>query len=189
MAFSTSEPDPPFQQPLANDLKEDEHKSFVPPRPGPTTAQWWQRAVAIIIDAVILQVPKLVIAALIVGSGMTMAFYATGIGVMMLVLGLSFMVIDIAYFAFLNGSKKGQTIGQVLMGITVTDAVTGGPIDPPRAAKRILILAPVIVLGWIPFIGMIAGLYTIVAGLSPLWDPNGLGFHDKATNTRVIEKR
>lgn len=116
-----------------------------------------------------------------------MAFYATGFGITMLVLGLAFMVIDVAYFAFLNGSKRGQTIGQVLMGIAVRDASTQGPIDPGRAAKRILVLAPVIVLGWIPFIGMLAGLYTIVAALSPLWDPAGLGFHDKATNTHVVE--
>ena len=50
-------------------------------------------------------------------------------------------------------------------------------------------LYPGIVLAWIPIIASLAGLYTIVAGLSPLWDRRRQGFHDKVAHTDVIRVR
>ncbi len=75
------------------------------------------------------------------------------------------------------------------LGIAVRDEVNGGAIGPPRAALRILVLYPGVAVGWIPIIGVLAGLWTLVAGLSPLWDSRRQGFHDKVAHTDVIKVR
>ena len=160
--------------------------------PGPTDslgrplADWWQRLVAIIIDGLILFIPLEIIFSAALGTGGV----ATGhLGVKVVIAGLVGAVVEIVYFAILNGSDKGQTVGMMAMGITVRDASTGGAINPQRAAMRILVLAPQIVLAWIPFLGTIAELYCLVCGLSPLWDSRRQGFHDKAIGTVVIKVR
>ncbi|MGA8723518.1 MAG: RDD family protein [Acidimicrobiales bacterium] len=153
---------------------------------GRPLAGWWQRFGAIFIDGLILGIPKSVIAAAVVGSSGT---YTNKIGVGLVVVGIVFAIIDLVYFALLNGSQRGQTVGQMALGITVRDAETGGPIDPQRAGLRILVLIPGILLDWIPIIGVVAGIYTIIAGLSPLWDSNRQGFHDKSARTQVIRVR
>jgi len=107
----------------------------------------------------------------------------------LIVVGIVFAVIDIGYFALLNGSEKGQTVGQMALGIAVRDEATGGAIEPALAGLRIIVLAPEMVLGWIPVLGALANLYTIVAGLSPLWDSRRQGFHDKVAHTDVIKVR
>ena len=76
-----------------------------------------------------------------------------------------------------------------MLGIAVRDEATGGAIGPQRAAVRILVLEPGAILSWIPVLGLLAGLYSIVAGLSPLWDSRKQGFHDKAAHTFVIKVR
>jgi hypothetical protein len=75
------------------------------------------------------------------------------------------------------------------LGIAVRDELNGGSIGPPRAALRILVLDPGLVLGWIPIAGVVAGLWTLVAGLSPLWDDRRHGFHDKVAHSDVIKVR
>jgi uncharacterized RDD family membrane protein YckC len=157
---------------------------------GRPLAEWWQRAVAIIIDGIILFVPKAIIIAAAfsstIGGG---GFYSTGFSISVILIGLAFTVIDIGYFAILNGSEKGQTVGQMALGITVRDESTGGAIGPQRAGLRILVLEPGIILNWIPIIGFIASVYTLVAALSPLWDNRRQGFHDKVAKTDVIKVR
>ena len=157
---------------------------------GRPLADWWQRAVAIIIDGIILGVPKAIIVAVAVTStGSGGGFYSTRLGASLVLIGVIFAVIDIAYFAILNGSEKGQTIGQMALGISVRDESSGGAIGPQRAAMRILVLEPGLIFGWIPVLGLIAGVYTLIAALSPLWDSRRQGFHDKVAKTDVIKTR
>ena len=157
---------------------------------GRPLADWWQRWVAIIVDALIIGVPRVIVTAIVIGS------YVSGGGVFstrwragVVIAGIAFAIIGIVYFALLNGSTKGQTVGQMALGIAVRDDATGGPIDPQRAGLRILVLYPGIVLGWIPIVGTLADLWTLVAGLSPLWDERRQGFHDKVAHTDVIKVR
>jgi uncharacterized RDD family membrane protein YckC len=166
--------------------------------PGPTDtlgrplAEWWQRLVAIIIDGLILFVPKGIISAAVITStsnGKRNGVFTTHLTASVVILGIIFAVIDVVYFALLNGSAKGQTLGQMILGIAVRDRPTGGAIDPQRAGIRILVLEPGIILSWLPVIGVIAGLYTLVAALSPLWDKNRQGFHDKVAHTDVVKVR
>ena len=108
----------------------------------------------------------------------------------LIVIGIIFAVVDIAYFAILNGSEKGQTVGQMMLGIAVRDEASGWRDRvAERAGLRIIVLYPEVLVGWIPILGAIAGLYTIVAALSPLWDSRRQGFHDKVAHTDVIKVR
>ncbi|MHB1519392.1 MAG: RDD family protein [Acidimicrobiales bacterium] len=156
---------------------------------GHPLAGWWQRFVAIIIDFLILGVPKGIIVAIIVGGSSSNGVFSNQLLAGTVVIGILFSVIDLAYFALLNGSERGQTLGQIALGISVRDEGTGGAIDPKRAGIRILVLSPSIVVSWIPVLSTLSGLYTIVAALSPLWDGQRRGFHDKAVHTNVIKVR
>jgi uncharacterized RDD family membrane protein YckC len=179
---------PPYGQPPAG-----APYGYVPgpvDRLGRPLADWWQRLVAIILDSIILYVPKAILAAILVGTTVSNnGVYTTGFGASLIVLGIIFALVDIAYFALLNGSEKGQTVGQMVLGIAVRDESTGGAIGPQRAGLRILVLDPGLLVSWIPVIGLIAGLYTVVAALSPLWDDRRQGFHDKVAKTDVIKVR
>ncbi len=157
---------------------------------GRPLADWWQRLVAIIIDALIIGIPRSIVTAVIIGS------FASGGGIFStrwragtIVAGIAFAIIGIVYFALLNGSERGQTVGQMALGIAVRDEATGGPIDPQRGAVRILVLYPGIIIGWIPILGGLADLWTLIAGLSPLWDNRRQGFHDKVAHSDVIKVR
>jgi uncharacterized RDD family membrane protein YckC len=158
---------------------------------GRPLAAWWQRLVAIILDLLILSFPKTILAAIVATSANTFGVVVSPAGwsTSLIVLGIIFALADLAYFAWLNGSEHGQTLGQMALGITVRDQASGGAIGPQRAGLRILVLYPGILLGWLPVIGRFLDLYTLVAALSPLWDRRRQGFHDKATRTDVIKVR
>jgi uncharacterized RDD family membrane protein YckC len=158
---------------------------------GRPLAEWWQRLVAIILDSIILGIVTGVISAGIYAGAhyRSNGIFSTNLDGRHVIAGLISFVIDLAYFALLNGSEKGQTVGMMALGITVRDTATGGRIDPQRGGIRIFILYPGILLRWIPVLGAIAGLYTIVCGLSPLWDKKREGWHDKVAKTTVIKVR
>jgi uncharacterized RDD family membrane protein YckC len=155
---------------------------------GRPLADWWQRLVAIVIDGIILGVPNVLVSLAVDGKarkhGLTAHF-----GLKVAVVGIVFTLIGLAYFAYFNGSEKGQTPGQMLLGIAVRDQASGGRIQPQGAAIRIIVLEPGILLQWVPVVGILAGLYTLVAAFSPMWDKSRQGFHDKVANTLVIKVR
>ncbi|MGH9079530.1 MAG: RDD family protein [Acidimicrobiales bacterium] len=155
---------------------------------GRPLADWWQRLVAIIFDALLIGIPHLVVTLIVIGSTGTDVFSAS-LQAGVIVTGIAFAIIGIAYFALLNGSSNGQTVGQMALGIAVRDEVSGGSVGPQRAGLRILVLYPGIVIGWIPVLGELAGLWTLIAGLSPLWDRRRQGFHDKVAKTDVVKVR
>ncbi len=158
-------------------------------RYGRPLAEWWQRLLGIVIDWLILGVPKFILTLVIFGVTNSGGVFSVGWGIGLVVMGIVFAVIDLAYFAILNGGEKGQTVGQMALGITVRDEATGGATGSQRAGVRILILYPGILIGWIPVLGALASLYTLVAALSPLWDRRRQGFHDKVAHTDVIKVR
>ena len=156
---------------------------------GRPLAGWWQRFVAIIIDFLILGIPKGILAAIIVGGSSANGVISSRLLAGTVVVGILFSFVDLAYFALLNGSERGQTLGQIALGIAVRDERTGDAIDPKRAGIRILVLSPSIAVSWIPVLGTLTDIYTIVSALSPLWDSHRRGFHDKAVHTNVIKVR
>jgi uncharacterized RDD family membrane protein YckC len=150
---------------------------------------WWLRFGAIFIDGLILGIPRSILIAAIVRHSNNSLVGSTHLVAGVVIISIIFTVVDIAYFAFLNGSERGQTLGQMMLGIAVRDEASGGAIGPQRAAIRILVLEPGAILSWIPVLGLLAALYSIVAGLSPLWDSRKQGFHDKVAHTFVIKVR
>ncbi len=159
---------------------------------GRPLAEWWQRLVAFIIDAFIIGTVYWILTAIVVASSVGSNSF-TGFGIKYWIVELIVGLGGVAYFAFLEGSARGQSVGQMALGIAVRDSETGGPINVQRAGIRMVILYPWMVLICIPFVGWILGaiasIWTLVCGLSPLWNPGQKGYHDIAQKTTVIKVR
>src|SRR5215468_10012664 len=83
-------------------------------------AGFWRRFAGAFIDGILLSiVSRILEAATSRGAG-------AGIG----------LLISAAYFTILIGSTRGQTLGQMALGIRVIDFNTGGPIGYGRAFIR-----------------------------------------------------
>ena len=120
-------------------------------------ASFGVRLVAAIIDGILLAIVGFVIRLLLgdaIGSALN------------LLLGL-------AYYAYLEGSPSGQTVGKRAMNIRVIDFAGGGPIGLGRALLR--------------YVGRI--LSAIPCGLGyfwMLWDKEKQTWHDKIATTVVV---
>lgn len=86
-------------------------------------------------------------------------------------------VIAIVYGAILCGSKRGQTVGMMAVGIKAVDQNSGKPIGVPRAAGRAAFEYLMAILLFVPW---------IIDMLFPLWDPRKQTLHDKVTATVVV---
>ncbi|HET7722678.1 MAG TPA: RDD family protein [Acidimicrobiales bacterium] len=120
-------------------------------------ASFWLRLAAALIDGVLLGAVGTIIR-VIVGDALGSALN--------LLLGL-------AYYAYLEGSPSGQTVGKRAMSIRVIDFAGGGPIGPGRALIR--------------YLGRIVS--AIPCGLGywwMLWDPEKQTWHDKFATTVVV---
>ena len=82
------------------------------------------------------------------------------------------------YYAAMNGSRRGQTVGKMALGIAVRDARTGGPIGFWRALGRNLITVVFEALFSIPY---------ILDSLAPLWDARRQAWHDKVAHSVVVD--
>lgn len=129
-------------------------------------ADWWRRVAALVIDIAVLWIPLG-----IATRSMDMGRYA-GFSV-----GVAF---GVTYFALLNGSRKGQTIGKMVWAIQVRDAATGGPLGYPKAAVRYL--APTALM-LIPFLGF---FLWVAEGFTPFMDHGRRALHDKVAGSMVV---
>ncbi len=127
-------------------------------------ADWWRRLAALVIDTAILWIP-LALATRGLDRPMRMVVW---------------VVVGVTYFALLNGSRRGQTVGKMVWDVRVRDAATGGPLGPGKAALRYL--APAL-LFMIPILGL--GLW-LIDGLWPLWDHRRQALHDKLARSMVV---
>lgn len=99
-------------------------------------------------------------------------------GILGLVLGNTLgsavnLLLGLAYYAYLEGSPSGQTVGKRAMSIRVIDFAGGGPLGPGRALLR--------------YVGRI--LSAIPCGLGyfwMLWDSEKQTWHDKIATTVVV---
>jgi uncharacterized RDD family membrane protein YckC len=83
------------------------------------------------------------------------------------------LVLGLAYYAYLEGSPSGQTVGKRALNIRVIDFATGGAIGPAR--------------GLIRYLGRI--ISAIPCGLGyfwMLWDAEKQTWHDKIAATVVV---
>jgi uncharacterized RDD family membrane protein YckC len=152
---------------------DDQPPSAYPARPEPVDAfgrplaAWGQRVGAYLVDEVFIRV---------------IAFLAVfALGLRHNVGGrVIWLLLAAAYYAVLNGSEMGQTFGKRLFGIQVRDGTgEGGTIGPGRAGLR---FATVGLFRLVPFFG----LFTLLSGLWPLWDPRRQALHDKIAGSVVV---
>jgi len=148
-------------------------------------APWWKRLVAIVIDGVILGLATfiivLVIAAAVAGhSTTTNTQSSSGRALLGAYIVFSFVsaIPGALYYAIMNGSHRGQTVGKMALGIAVRDARTGGPIGFWRALGRNLITAVFRVALYIPY---------VLDSLAPLWDGRRQAWHDKVAHSVVVD--
>ncbi len=164
-------------------------------RPVPTDAfgrplaEWWKRLVALIVDSVVLNVPISIVFGVLFGlAGADIDVDPVtgevtgleGLAGAMGVYAVVALVVSWAYFAVLNGSQRGQTIGKMALRIQVRDArAEGGPIGVGRGAVRYLLPGPA---SWFT-----CGLLALVDGLWPLWDERREALHDKLAGSVVVD--
>lgn len=164
LGMMPSPPGPPDHQPPP---------SAFPSQPEPVDAfgrplaSWGQRVGAYLVDEVFIRVIAL------------LAVFALGlrhnVGGRII-----WLLMAAAYYAVLNGSEIGQTFGKRLFGIQVRDATgEGGSIGPGRAVLR---FSTVGLFRLVPFFG----LFTLLSGLWPLWDPRRQALHDKIAGSVVV---
>jgi uncharacterized RDD family membrane protein YckC len=86
--------------------------------------------------------------------------------------------IALAYGTLLCGSKRGQTVGMMVMGVRAVDIGSGESIGYLRALWRAFfeyLMAAVFLIPW------------VIDMLFPLWDPMRQCLHDKVSRTIVIQ--
>ncbi len=125
--------------------------------PSGPRASFGRRLVAYLIDAILIG---------IVG-GVLVTIFGTEIGY-----GLD-LLIGIAYFGYLEGGPKGQTLGKMALGIRVIDFSSGGPIGYGRGVVR--------------YLGrIVSGIVCLLGYLWMLWDKEKQTWHDKIATTVVV---
>ena len=136
----------------------------------PTLAEWWQRLLGYLIDAVVFVVILFILRALISAKG-TGGLY---------LLGLIVYVLAFAYFA-VQHAMYGQTLGKRVLGTMVVTADTRSKITGGTAAGRAAIF---VFPGLIPLVGFLFWLLNV---LWLTWDPKRQALHDKAVKTVVVK--
>ena len=125
--------------------------------PSGPRASFGRRLVAYLLDSILIG---------IVG-GVLVAIFDTGVGY-----GLDLLV-GIAYFGYLEGGPRGQTLGKMALGIRVVDFSSGGPIGYGRGVVR--------------YLGrIISGIVFLLGYLWMLWDKEKQTWHDKLATSVVV---
>ncbi len=141
---------------------------------------------AVLIDSMVLGVVFFIVLA-IIGAATQSNSSATSnqplttgqaIGVFIGIFAIVFVPL-LLYYGIFNGSKRGQTLGKMALGIVVRDARTGGPIGLWRGMGRYAITTLFYVVLVVPF---------LIDNLSPLWDGRRQAWHDHVVHSVVVER-
>jgi uncharacterized RDD family membrane protein YckC len=84
---------------------------------------------------------------------------------------------------------KQATPGKLIMGLRVRLRETPGPMPLQAVLLRWLGQYGVGILGLVPIIGGLTGLYSLLNYLWPLWDDKKQAIHDKIAKTNVVRVR
>jgi uncharacterized RDD family membrane protein YckC len=148
----------------------------------PDLASWWQRLAAFVLDLALSGLVGSVLASAAAGpdvkstpGGGYQVVWSRGTVTAMALL----VILVTAYFTFLNGSRRGQTVGKALLGISVRDGSTNGQLGAGRALVRSLAMVAFYPL-LVPW---------VLDGLWPLWDRRSQAIHDKVAGSVVVRLR
>ena len=138
--------------------------TYPPPPPTPghygpgsgPRANFGQRLVAAIVDAVVLAVPTVILELALRPAG-----------------GFIALVVGVGYYGWLEGSASGQTVGKRAMGIRVYDLRAGGSIGTGRAIGRY-------------FAKIVSAIPCLLGYFWMLWDRERQTWHDKLVGSVVV---
>jgi len=173
---------------------------------GQQLASWWSRVGAYLLDSLIVK-PVVVLLALpwvrqIVSSfgdlmseamraaeagdvGPDPAAMMTDLAVPFLIFTLIGLAVNFVYHVgFLKW--KAATPGKLVVGLRVRLRETPGPLSWGTVLLRWLGQFGYGLLGFIPVLGSILGIYPVVDSLWPLWDGKKQALHDKVAKTNVV---
>ena len=120
-------------------------------------AGFWRRFAGAFVDGIVVGI----------ASGILKAIVGTGAGT-----GLG-LLIGAVYFTAFIGSERGQTLGQMALGIRVVGLDNGESIGYVRALIR-----------WV--VSLISAAVLLLGYLWMLWDQEKQCWHDKAANDVVV---
>jgi len=152
-------------------------------------ASWWKRFVAILVDGMILALGYLMAFGVIVAvaghhgtaSSSTTTNAPVGAGSVAVAIIVAYVLFSLPlalYYGIMNGSRRGQTVGKMALGIAVRDARTGQRIGFWRGVGRYLITVVFAVLLVVPY---------ILDSLSPLWNGRNQAWHDRVAGSVVVD--
>jgi uncharacterized RDD family membrane protein YckC len=148
---------PPQETPATGGPPEAAQPAWSPQGPSGPRASFGRRLVAYLIDAILIGIANGILISILEPA----LGYAIGI------------VLGLAYFAYLEGGPKGQTLGKMALGIRVVDFATGGPIGYGRGVVR--------------YLGRIlSGVVCLLGYLWMLWDKEKQTWHDKIATSVVV---
>ena len=127
---------------------------------GGARAGFWRRFAGALIDGIFVGIASGILKA-VVGTGA-----GTGLGV----------VVSAVYFTAFIGAERGQTLGQMALGIRVLGLDGGGSIGYGRAFLR-----------WL--VSIVSAVVILLGYLWMLWDKEKQCWHDKAANDVVVPVR
>lgn len=150
-------------------------------------AGWWRRAVAQIVDGVVVGAGALIVLA-IFGAVFSIGFVGGDTaGTVSVVLGILFGIVVVVVLALLYAPvlmvrTNGQTLGKMATDCRVV-RVDGSPVDFSWAAMR-----EVVVKGLLLGVAasLTAGIAYLVDYLWPLWDDENRALHDMIVKSRVV---
>ena len=150
-------------------------------------AEWWRRAVAMIIDGIIVGVVALIILAIFGGVFSVGFFGGETAGVISLIVGLLLAVVAITivalvYAPLMMARTNGQTLGKMATNCRVVRA-DGKKVDFMWAALREVVVKALAlgIAGSVTF-----GIAYLVDYLWPLWDDQNRALHDMVVSSRVV---
>jgi uncharacterized RDD family membrane protein YckC len=159
-------------------------KAERPPPPRPEDlADWWRRAVAVLIDAAIVGTLTIVVlgalgAGLFAGGDLSVGEIVGGL----LLATLVFTALILLYAPIVMVSTNGQTLGKLATRCRVVR------VDGARVSFGWAVLREVVVKGLVLGIAasLTGGIAYLVDGAWPLVDPQRRALHDYAVDSRVV---
>ena len=161
-------------------LDQNGHARDRPPEdPHAPLARWDQRILSVTIDSALLYVIHVLLAAASLATTTIPSDADVNLFVADVILGNALIfLVGAVYFVALTGSRRGQTLGRMIMKIQVRDEGTGGRVSYVKAGLRYLVGVVLFVLCIVP---------SVIDLLFPLWDRKRQTLHDKDANTLVID--
>ena len=152
------------------------------------------RAIAYIIDVIILAIVNIIVIAVLAGVGLSIVSgltYNYAAGLVLAIIGLA---INGAYFLYTWTSMRG-TVGMKALGMQIGNANDGKTLTMDQAIRRWIALGAPFglaqILNPLPGIGILLGLAAFAWFIFLLWttysSPTKQGFHDTFVNSMVVK--